>query len=94
MLVLALALAAVPAFAGGGSGASTAVGDTFQALRTLPAGEQAQLTALNDVQLAAIEGTQVGVCLVCANAGVALNLLSTGSTATTGDQTINIGTGG
>jgi len=94
MLVLALALAAVPAFAGGGSGASTAVGDTFQAFRTLPAGEQAQLTALNNAQLAAIEGTQVGVCLVCANAGIAANILSTNSTATTGNQEIRVGTGG
>jgi hypothetical protein len=38
MLVLTLALAAAPVFAGEGSDASTTVGDTFQALRTLPAG--------------------------------------------------------
>jgi len=94
MLVLALTLAAVPAFAGGGSSTSTAVGDTFQAFRTLPAGEQAQLTALNNAQLAAIEGTQVGVCVVCANVAAALNVLSTGSTATTGNQEIRVGTGG
>ena len=94
MLVLALALAAVPAFAGEGSGASTAVGATFQALRTLPAGEQAQLIALTDAQLAAIEGTQVGVCVACINIAAALNVLSTDSTATTGKQTINLGTGG
>ena len=92
MLVLALALVAVPAFAGEGSGAPTAVGDTFQALRTLPAGEQAQLITLNDAQLRVIEGAQnVGVCGVCANAAVALNLLSAGTTATTGSQTINVG---
>ena len=93
-LVLALALAAVPALAGEGPGAPTAAGDTFHAFRTLPAGQQAQLVALDEAQLAAVEGRQVGVCVVCANAGVALNLLSTNSTAQTGNQTINIGTGG
>jgi hypothetical protein len=92
MLVLALALVAVPAFAGEGSGAPTAVGDTFQALRTLPAGEKAQLIALNDAQLRIIEGAQnVGICGVCANAAIAANILSVGSTAETGPQTINVG---
>jgi hypothetical protein len=92
MLVLALALVAVPAFAGEGSGAPTAVGNTFQALRTLPAGEQAQLITLNDAQLRAIEGTQnVGVCVACLNAAIAANVLSAGSTAETGSQTINVG---
>jgi hypothetical protein len=43
-----LALSAVPATAG----------DMFQALSTIPAGEQARLTALTDEQLAAIEGEQ------------------------------------
>jgi hypothetical protein len=92
MLALALTLVAVPAFAGEGSGAPTAVGDTFQALRTLPAGEKAQLITLNDAQLRAIEGAQnVGVCVVCANIAAAANVLSVDSTATTGSQTINVG---
>ena len=64
-VVLALALAAVPALAGEGPSAPTAVGDTFRALRTLPAGEQAQLVALDEAQLAAIEGGQNDVCLGC-----------------------------
>jgi hypothetical protein len=85
-LMLALALAAVPALAGEEPGTPTAVGDTFQALRTLPAGEQAQLIALDEAQLAAIEGGQV--CLICANVAVPLNLLSPGATAQTGDQSI------
>jgi hypothetical protein len=92
MLVLAMALTAVPAFAGDGSGVSTAVTGTFQAFRTLPAGEQAQLTALNEKQLAAIEGAQdVNVCVVCANVGIAANVLSPDATATTGEQTIRFG---
>ena len=68
-LVLALALAAVPALAGEEPGAPAAVGDTFRALRALPAGEQAALTPLPDAQLATIEGTgsEVEVCIVCLN---------------------------
>ena len=93
-LVLALALAAVPALAGEGPGAPTAAGDTFHAFSRLPAGQQAQLAALDEAQLAAIEGSQVGVCVACVNLGLAANALSTNSQATTGDQTINIGTGG
>ncbi len=92
-LVLALALAAVPALAGEGPGAPTAVGDTFWALRTLPAGEQAQLVALDEPQLAAIEGAQFSGCGgsvggLCLNVAVPLNLLSPGGTATSGEQTI------
>jgi hypothetical protein len=58
MLVVALALAAVPAFAGEGAGDPTAGGAQFQALRTLPAGEQAKLTALDDAALATVVGGQ------------------------------------
>jgi hypothetical protein len=93
-LVLALTLAAVPALAGEDPAAPTAVGDTFQAFRNLPAGQQAQLIALDEAQLAAIEGSQVavGVCGVCLNLGIAANVLSTASEATTGAQSINVGT--
>ena len=87
MLVLALALAAVPALAGEEPGAPAAVGDTFRALRALPAGEQAQLVALDEAQLAAIEGGQ-DVCVICVNLAVPINLLSPGATAQTGDQSI------
>ncbi len=89
-LVLALALAAVPALAGEEPGAPTAVGDTFQALRTLPAGEQAQLIALDEAQLAAIEGGQ-DVCVACLNIALPLNLVSPGATAQTGDLRIQGG---
>jgi hypothetical protein len=45
-----------------------------------------------------VAGQNVGVCVVCANAGIAaaLNLLAVGSAAvaTTGQQTINVGSGG
>jgi hypothetical protein len=45
-----------------------------------------------------VAGQNVGVCVVCANAGIAaaLNLLAANSTATatTGEQTINVGSGG
>jgi hypothetical protein len=37
--------------------------DSFQALSRLPAG----LTPMDDAQLAAVEGGQVDVCLVCVN---------------------------
>jgi hypothetical protein len=45
-LALALALSSAPAIAG----------DTFHAFSTLPATEQASLTALSDDQLATVEG--------------------------------------
>jgi hypothetical protein len=86
-LVLALALAAVPALAGEEPGAPAAAGDTFRAFRALPAGEQAQLVALDEAQLAAIEGGQ-DVCIACLNIAAALNVLSPGATAETGDQSI------
>jgi hypothetical protein len=41
-------------------------GDSFQALSQLPAG----LTPLDDAQLAAVEGGQVDVCVVCVNIAV------------------------
>jgi hypothetical protein len=41
-------------------------GDSFQALSRLPAG----LTPLDDAQLAAVEGGQVDVCVVCVNIAV------------------------
>jgi hypothetical protein len=41
-------------------------GDSFQALSRLPAG----LTPLDDAQLAAVEGGQVDVCVVCLNIAV------------------------
>jgi hypothetical protein len=85
-LMLALALAAVPALAGEEPGTPTAVGDTFQALRTLPAGEQAQLIALDEAQLAAIEGGQV--CIGCLNIAIPANVLSPNAMAITGAQTI------
>ncbi len=84
---LALALATVPALAGEGLRAFTAAGDTFQALSTLPAGEQAALTQLPDEQLAVIEGGQ-DVCIGCLNLAIAANLLSPGATAQTGAQSI------
>ncbi len=90
-LALALALAAIPALAGEGPGAPTAVGETFWALRTLPAGEQAQLVTLDEAQLAAIEGGQTcsfNVLGVCANAAVPIALLSPGATVQTGQQNI------
>jgi len=53
---------------------------------------------LPDDQLGQIKGSQVGVCVVCANiaAAIAANALSTNSTATatTGSQTLRVGTGG
>lgn len=68
VVALALTLSAVPVIAG----------DTFRALSTLSAAEQASLTPLPDDQLAAVEGerniniavqvvtvTQVNVCAVC-----------------------------
>ena len=70
VVALALTLSAVPVIAG----------DTFHALRTLSAAEQASLTPLPNEQLAAVEGalnininvqvaiaTQVNVCAVCKN---------------------------
>jgi hypothetical protein len=43
--------------------APVVAGDSFQALSRLPAG----LTPLDDAQLAAVEGGQVDVCIVCEN---------------------------
>jgi hypothetical protein len=59
VLAFALALSVVPAGAD----------DSFRALRTLPAMEQASLTPLPDDQLATVEGglVIVDVCVVCAN---------------------------
>jgi hypothetical protein len=56
-LALALALSSAPAIAG----------DSFHALSSLPAPDQANLTPLPDDQLASIEGglTIVDVCRVC-----------------------------
>lgn len=54
-LALALALSSAPAIAG----------DSFHALSSLPAPDQANLTPLPDDQLASIEGQQVDVCVVC-----------------------------
>jgi hypothetical protein len=59
-LAFALALSVVPAGAY----------DSFHALSTLPAVEQASLTPLPDDQLATVEGGQLtigDVCLICAN---------------------------
>jgi hypothetical protein len=53
---------------------------------------------LTSAQMDEVTAGQVGVCGVCLNLGIAIaaNVLSTGSTAeaTTGQQTINVGTGG
>jgi hypothetical protein len=46
--------------------APVVAGDSFQALSRLPAG----LTPLDDAQLAAVEGGQVDVCIVCLNIAV------------------------
>jgi hypothetical protein len=46
--------------------APAVAGDSFQALSRLPAG----LTPLDDAQLAAVEGGQVDVCIVCVNLAV------------------------
>jgi hypothetical protein len=46
--------------------APVVAGDSFQALSRLPAG----LTPLDDAQLAAVEGGQVDVCVVCLNIAV------------------------
>jgi hypothetical protein len=75
VLAFALALSAVPAVAG----------DTFQALRTLPAADQATLAPLPDDQLATVEGAtlfnpltisvniavlpQINVCAGCEDVG-------------------------
>jgi hypothetical protein len=56
-VALALVLSVVPAIAG----------DTFQALSTMPAGEQKLLTPLSDEQLATIEGQGDEVCYFCSN---------------------------
>ncbi len=72
-VMLAFALAIVPALAGEG-------------LRTLPAGQQAQLIALDEAPLAAIEGGQV--CVGCLNLALNVAVLSAGGTQTTGAQTI------
>jgi hypothetical protein len=56
-----------------------------------------EAVVLTSTQMDQVKAGQVGVCVVCANAGIAaaLNLLATDSTATasTGNQTIRIGTG-
>ena len=58
-IALALALSVVPAIA---------EEDTFQALSTMPAGEQGLLTPLSDEQLATIEGEGWGDrCTFCSN---------------------------
>jgi hypothetical protein len=57
-VALALVLSVVPAIAG----------DTFQALSSMPAGEQGLLTPLSDEQLATIEGEGWGdTCTFCSN---------------------------
>jgi hypothetical protein len=57
-LVLGMALAVDPTLAAEGSGAPKAGYANFQALRTLPAGEQAQLSALTDSELGIIVGAR------------------------------------
>jgi hypothetical protein len=83
VLALALTLSVVPAVAS----------DTFHALTSLPAMEQASLTPLSDDQLAAVEGArqilvivqvavqnQINVCAVCRNvAQVNLGVVAQGA---------------
>ena len=68
-------------------GLAVALAVALAVVPALAGEEQAQLVALDEAQLAAIEGRQ-DVCVICANAALAINLLSPGATATTGDQTI------
>jgi hypothetical protein len=56
VMVVAVLVSVAPALAG----------DSFHALSRLPAG----LTPLDDAQLAAVEGGQVAVCIVCLNTAV------------------------
>jgi hypothetical protein len=56
MMAVALLVSVAPVLAG----------DSFQALSRLPAG----LSPLDDAQLAAVEGGQVDVCVVCLNIAV------------------------
>jgi hypothetical protein len=57
-----------------------------------------EAVVLTSTQMDQVKAGQVGVCVVCANiaAAIAANALATDSTAeaTTGSQTIRIGTGG
>jgi hypothetical protein len=76
MTIVALMSLAAPVMAGDTS---------FPALSKLPATAR---TPMTNAQLAAIEGRQ-NVCVICANVAAALNLLSPGATATTGNQRIN-----
>ena len=92
-LVLALALAAVPALAGEEPAAPAAAGDLFQAFRALPAGEQAQLVALDEAQLAAIEGGQNDVCLGCVG-GINIPAVLVSPGTTIGNVTQGVQTGG
>ena len=82
-----------PVLAADESGAATAPA-TFQAFSKLVVTEGPALTPMTDEQLASITAGQVGVCVACANIAAAANVLSTGSTATTGEQNLNVGTGG
>ena len=77
-------------------GAMTSVALAAEPLK--PTAARTGPVELTSAQMDEVTAGQVGVCVVCANAGVALalNLLSTDSEAeaTTGQQTINVGTGG
>ena len=78
-------------------GAMTSVALAAEPLK--PTAARTGPVELTSAQMDEVTAGQVGVCLIaCANVGaaVALNLLSTDSTAdaSTGDQAINIGTGG
>jgi hypothetical protein len=74
-LGLAAALAAALALAGEEPGAPTA-------------GEQAQLVALDEAQLAALKGGQ-DVCVICANVALNVAVSSPGATQAIGNQTIS-----